>query len=62
MTNRLINFWKRNALHSWRKYLDNRLSEEGIFNCPRGFILRYLNKDKFEYLIQSQNKTYYKFK
>jgi hypothetical protein len=58
----LVSLWKNNALVVWQKYLNNCLPKEGIFNCPREFVLRHFSKDDFEYLTQNQNKTYYKLK
>lgn len=58
----LVSLWKDNAIIIWQKYLNNRLPKEGVFNCPREFVLRYFDEDDFEYLAQSKNKTYYKLK
>ena len=58
----LASLWRDKAHIVWQKYLGNRLPEEGTFDCPRKFILRYFDENEFEYLIQNENKTCYKIK
>ena len=58
----LAKAWNDYARSKHLKYLLNKLKKEGVFYCPRYFILRYFDKNDFEYLVQNKNKTSYKLK
>lgn len=49
----LCDKWAKTARTYFDRYLNKRLATEGVFKCPREFILLFFNENDFELLCQN---------